>query len=137
MLQDDETIDKGLELCYLSNQEKFMSEVERVRAMVEQALAEARTRGASRIIALHLVIYDRSPEVLKNLREALAVTTSGTMAQDAEVVMTFAPSRFICWDCCGLRYEAPDDNPMCPNCGGTGMLVPPEITFALDHIQVA
>jgi len=45
--------------------------------------------------------------------------------------------RFICWDCCGLRYEAPDDNPMCPNCGGVGIIVPPEITFALDHIEIA
>lgn len=114
-----------------------MGEVERVRAMVEQALAEARTRGAARVTALHLVMYDRSAEALQDVREALAVVTPGTPAQSAALVTTFAPSRFICWDCCGLRYEAPDDNPMCPNCGGTGMIVPPEITFALDHIQVA
>jgi Zn finger protein HypA/HybF involved in hydrogenase expression len=114
-----------------------MGGVERVRAMVEQALAEARTRGAARVTALHLTLYDHSDQALKDLQEALALVTPGTPAQDAALVATFAPSRFICWDCCGLRYEAPDDNPMCPNCGGVGIIVPPEITFALDHIEIA
>ncbi len=114
-----------------------MGGVERVRAMVEQALAEARTRGAARVTALHLTLYDHSDQALKDLQEALALVTPGTPAQDAALVATSAPSRFICWDCCGLRYEAPDDNPMCPNCGGVGIIVPPEITFALDHIEIA
>jgi Zn finger protein HypA/HybF involved in hydrogenase expression len=105
--------------------------------MVEQALAEARTRGAARVTALHLTMYDHSLEALQDVQEALAVVTPGTSAQDAALVTTLAPSRFICWDCCGLRYEAPDDNPICPNCGGAGIIVPPEITFSLDHIEVA
>ena len=85
-------------------------EVERVRAMVGQALAEARTRSAARVMALHLVMYDDSPQALEDVRQALAVVTPGTLAQAATLVTTFAPSRFICWDCCGLRYEAPADN---------------------------
>jgi Zn finger protein HypA/HybF involved in hydrogenase expression len=105
--------------------------------MVEQALAEARTRGAARVTALHLTMYDHSDQALTDLKQALALVTPGTPAQDAALVATPAPSRFICWDCCGLRYEAPDDNPMCPNCGGVGIIVPPEITFALDHIEIA
>ena len=113
-----------------------MSELERVRAMVGQALAEARTRGAARVTALHLIMYDHSTEALQEVQEALAVITPGTPAQGAVLVATLAPSRFICWDCCGLRYEAADDNPMCPNCGGLGMIVPLEIIFALDHIEV-
>jgi len=36
--------------------------VERVRAMIGQALAEVRTRGAARVTALHLVMYDDSPK---------------------------------------------------------------------------
>ena len=114
-----------------------MESVERVRAMIGQALAEARTQGAARVTALHLVMYDESPQALEDVRQALAMVTPGTPAQDAALVTTLAPSRFICWDCCGLRYEAPADNPMCPNCGGVGMIVPPEITFALDHVELA
>jgi Zn finger protein HypA/HybF involved in hydrogenase expression len=114
-----------------------MSEAGRVRAMVEQAVAEARTRGAARVTALHLTMYDHSTQALQDVQEALTAITPGTLAQDSVLVTTPAPSRFICWDCCGLRYEAPDDNPICPNCGGVGIIVPPEITFALDHIEVA
>jgi len=114
-----------------------MGQVEWVRAMVEQALAEARTRGAARVTALHLTMYDHSEQALKDVQEALAILTPGTPAQNAVLVTTPAPSRFICWDCCGLRYEAPDDNPMCPNCGGVGIIVPPHITFALDRVEVA
>jgi Zn finger protein HypA/HybF involved in hydrogenase expression len=121
----------------LVNMEHSTGETERVRAMVQQALAEARTRGAARVTALHLVMYDRSPEVLQQVREALALVEPGTPAQDARLVVTFAPGRFICWDCCGLRYDSSDEYGMCPNCGGEGIQVPPNITFALDHIEVA
>ena len=117
--------------------EQVTTELERVRAMVAQALAEARTRRAGRVTALHLTMYHRSSEAQQQIREALAVVTPGTPAQDAALMITFAPGRFICWNCCGLRYETSDEFGMCPNCGGEGIQVPPDITFALDHIEVA
>jgi hypothetical protein len=43
--------------------------------MVGQALAEARTRGAARVTALHLVMYDDSPQALEDVRQALAEIT--------------------------------------------------------------
>jgi len=117
--------------------EQPTTELERVRAMLGQALAEARTRGATRIMALHLVMYDHSTEAQQQIRAALAALAPGTLAEGAALAITFAPGRFICWDCCGLRYEASDEFGMCPNCGGAGLQVPPEITFALDHIEIA
>jgi Zn finger protein HypA/HybF involved in hydrogenase expression len=51
-------------------------------------------------------------------------------------VTFLAPSRFICWNCCGLRFESENLDAMCPNCGDLGMLIPVEVTFALDHIEV-
>lgn len=110
-------------------------EVEKVKAMVDQALAEARARGAQRIIALHLTMYDRSDEALKDVQEALEIVTVGTPAADARLVTRLAPSRYICWNCCGLRFESMDEDAMCPNCGGLGFLIPPEITFALDRAE--
>jgi Zn finger protein HypA/HybF involved in hydrogenase expression len=111
--------------------------IERVRAMLGQAMAEARTRGAARITALHLVMYDHSLEALRAVRNALDILSPGTLAEGAALVPTPALSNFICWNCCGLRYQADETDAMCPNCGAVGMIVPPEIIFSLDHIEIA
>ena len=66
-------------MLVLPAQERFsVKEVERVRAMVGQALAEARTRGAARVTALHLVMYDDSAQALEEVQQALAAVTPGT-----------------------------------------------------------
>lgn len=110
---------------------------ERVRAMLAQALAEARAQGATRITALHLVMYDHSLEALQTVRAALDHYAAGTPAEGAGLVPIPAPSNFICWNCCGLRYQSDQMDGTCPNCGSVGLIVPPEIIFSLDHIQVA
>ncbi len=110
-------------------------EVERVKAMVNQALAETRTRGAKKIAALHLTMFDRSAEALPGVQEALDAVSVGTPAEGARLVTRLAPSRYICWNCCGLRFESMEQDAMCPNCGSVSSLLPPEITFALDRVE--
>lgn len=112
------------------------SENEKARAMLQQALAEARARGARRITELHLVLYDASAEAEESVRRAWRESSAGTMAEGAEVRVSLGPSRFICWNCCGLRYESHEPDAVCPNCGHEGFLIPTEITFCLDHIEV-
>lgn len=112
-------------------------DLEPVRAMLAEALAQTRTRGAKRIIALHLVMYDRSSEALESLRDALDVFTPGTPAEGVELCTRPAPSQFICWNCCGLRFEAHAKEAVCPNCGSSGLIVPPDITFALEQVDTA
>jgi Zn finger protein HypA/HybF involved in hydrogenase expression len=109
--------------------------LEHARAMLAQALAEARTRHVSRIVALHLVMYDRSSEALEALHATLDTLTPGTAADGAELCTRPAPSLFICWECCGVRFEAEAEEAICPNCGGSGLIVPPDITFALERVD--
>lgn len=113
-----------------------MPNTETVRAMLNQALAEARSRGARQITELRLVMYDGSPESEGALRQLVAELGLNTPVENARVVTRSAPSRFICWNCCGLRFESEDPEPTCPNCGHVGLLVPPDITFALESIEV-
>jgi Zn finger protein HypA/HybF involved in hydrogenase expression len=114
-----------------------ISEREVVRAMLAQAIAEARARGAQRITELHLELYDPSPTTERSLRNLVAELGQNTLAEGAQVVTFSAPSRFICWNCCGLRFESEDSEAICPNCGHEGMLIPVEVTFALEHIEIA
>lgn len=115
----------------------MIPDAEIVRAMLNQALAEARSRGANRITELHLVMYDSSQETDDALRKILDELSSNTLAESAQVITRPAPSRFICWNCCGLRFESDDSEAVCPNCGHVGLLIPADVTFALDHIEIA
>ena len=112
-------------------------DIEIVRAMLNQALAEARSRGANRITELHLVMYDSSQETEGALRKILNELSSNTSAENAQVITWPAPSRFICWNCCGLRFKSDDPEAVCPNCGQAGLLIPADITFALERIEIA
>ena len=111
-------------------------DTEIVRAMLNQALAEARSRSANRITELHLVMYEASQETEEGLRKTLDELSSNTLAEDAHVITHPAPSRFICWNCCGLRFESDNSGAVCPNCGHEGLLIPADIVFALEHIEV-
>jgi Zn finger protein HypA/HybF involved in hydrogenase expression len=112
------------------------SERENVRAMLAQALAEAQGRGAGRIVAIHLELFDPSPETERELRALVADLSVDSAAEGARVVTFPAPSRFICWNCCGLRFESEDPEALCPNCGDLGMLIPMDVTFALARVEV-
>jgi Zn finger protein HypA/HybF involved in hydrogenase expression len=113
-----------------------MLDREVVRAMLDQALAEARSREAHAITALHLVLYDASPETERALRHAVDELSVSTSAENARIVVRRAPSNFICWNCCGLRFQSDDPNAICPNCGESGLLLPPDVIFALECIEV-
>ena len=105
--------------------------------MLGQALSEAEAQHARRLTELHLELFDSDPEAERALRGLVVDLSAGTIAACAEIVTFLAPTHFICWNCCGLRFDGMGDEAICPNCGELGMLIPPEITFAFDHVQVA
>ncbi len=115
----------------------MVSEREKVRALFNQALAEARSRGAGRITALHFVVYGLSQETEARLRGILQELSTGTPAEDAQVVVRAGPERFICWNCCGLRFESSEEDATCPSCGHTAVRIPSDIRFALDYIETS
>ncbi len=103
--------------------------------MLKQALAEAQAQGAVQVLELHLEMFDPSPETEQALRALVAELSGGTPAEGCRIITFPAPSRFICWNCCGLRFESDNPEAICPNCGEPGMLIPIEVTFALDHVK--
>jgi Zn finger protein HypA/HybF involved in hydrogenase expression len=106
---------------------------DRIRAIIAQAIAEAQTRGAQAVQALHIVLYESDPELPEAIRLTFEWASRDTPVQGAALVFTHAASRFICWNCCGLRFEALDG--MCPNCGEVGILIPAELAFGLERVE--
>jgi len=107
---------------------------ERARAMVAAAVAEATALDAGAIAALHVTIYAAPDLPREDIRAAIDAARRGTPAENAELHFAEAPARFICWNCCGLRFEGRDG--VCPNCGSEGLKVPDEIVFALNRVEM-
>ncbi len=107
---------------------------DRIRAIIGQALAEAEARGSLPVRSLHIVLYDQDPA----LPDAIGLTfkwhSRGTALEGARLVFKPAISRFICWNCCGLRFESADG--VCPNCGELGITIPEELAFGLEHVEL-
>ncbi|MBI5564283.1 MAG: hydrogenase maturation nickel metallochaperone HypA [Chloroflexi bacterium] len=104
------------------------------RALINQAVAEAAAQGQTDIRALYFVTYPAEDITPEMIRAAIETMRQATPAGHAELHFTAKPGRYICWNCCGLRYEAVDG--VCPNCGHEGLVVPMEMVVALDHIEV-
>ncbi|HLF26655.1 MAG TPA: hydrogenase/urease maturation nickel metallochaperone HypA [Anaerolineae bacterium] len=106
---------------------------ERARAMIAEAVARSRVNGAGTIAALHLTLYPTSDISSDTIRAAIDAARRGTPAESAQLRFKEAPARYICWNCCGLRFEGLDG--ICPNCESEALIVPEEILFALDRVE--
>jgi ubiquinone/menaquinone biosynthesis C-methylase UbiE/Zn finger protein HypA/HybF involved in hydrogenase expression len=115
---------------------RVIPERERARALLDQALAEARSRGTGRIAALHFVVYGSLEETEARLREMLQELSPNTPAEGAQIIIRAGPSKFLCWNCCGLRFESYDGESTCPNCGHAASLIPIDVAFALDYVEM-
>ena len=104
--------------------------LERAKAMIAEAVAQARTASIAR---LHLTFYPSAEASLETIRAAIDTARQGTPAERAELRITEAPTRYICWNCCGLRFEGHEG--ICPNCGSQALIVPDEIVFALTRVD--
>lgn len=114
-------------------QESAGGQVERMRALIDQALAELRRQGeTARLGGLRLLAYgETDPNELQSLYTEAA---AGTPAEGVPITIEQAGSRYICWNCCGLRFDSHDGT--CPNCGGAAFEIPSEIRFSLRKVDV-
>ena len=107
--------------------------LEQMKAIVAQAIAEARRDNIDlRQATVHLVVYEDLAE--EQARSLFVEASRGTDAEGVLLVTQRAGSRYICWNCCGLRFAS--EGGMCPNCGETATKLPDEIDFALCKVEV-
>ncbi len=104
--------------------------LERMKAILAQAAAEAE-RAAARLLGVQLDLYTGMPE--DELRILYEQASRGTPVEGVPLTVFPVGHRYICWNCCGLRFEGEDS--ACPNCGEEALEVPSEIAFALRRIQ--
>ncbi len=103
------------------------------RALINQAVAEATAQGKQDIRALYFVTYPAEDVTPDMIRAAIESMRQATLAGHADLHFKPKPGRYVCWNCCGLRYEAIDG--VCPNCGHEGLVIPLEMVVALERIE--
>ncbi|MBN1312871.1 MAG: hypothetical protein JXB30_15765 [Anaerolineae bacterium] len=104
-----------------------VNQLERMRAIIAQAVAEAK----GHLQKVHLLSYGGIAE--DQVLTLFAEASRDTPAEGVEAIVLPAGSRYICWNCCGLRFESEDG--VCPNCGEVALEVPEEIDFALYKVE--
>jgi Zn finger protein HypA/HybF involved in hydrogenase expression len=104
---------------------------ERMRAIVAQALAHAARETPDKpLVEVHLDLYSGVTE--EELCALFTEMARGTLAEGAAVVIRPCGTRYICWNCCGMRFEGWEG--VCPNCGEDALEVPEDINFALYKV---
>lgn len=114
----------------------MVDHLERMRAIVAQAVAEARrvaNGSGSRLAGVEFVAYGQTDTA--EVERLFAEASRDTDAEGAAVSVRQVGSRYICWNCCGLRFDS--DDGVCPNCGEDALEVPEEIGFGLGRVTVS
>ncbi|NDJ52131.1 MAG: hypothetical protein GYB68_03480 [Chloroflexi bacterium] len=108
--------------------------VERAKAIVSQAVAEAETRHDGRtLIELWMVVYGAID--LDEAERAINRAMQGTAAEGASLRLEKGGRRYVCWNCCGLAFEG--EGGVCPNCEQEAQALPESVMFSLRRIRVA
>lgn len=104
-----------------------------MKALIKQAIAEAHhDHQHPRVTEIWFITYGGMEK--SEVESLFAEASRDTIIEGAQLRLQETGSRYICWNCCGLRFESIDG--VCPNCGEVALEVPEEIGFSLRDIKV-
>lgn len=101
-------------------------------AAVEERAQEL---GARKVVAINLVVGERSGVVDESLRFCFEMLAPGTLASDAEIVISRVPLRFGC-PACRCDYTPAAADFACPRCGAVGKVIDAGNQLVIDSIEI-
>jgi hydrogenase nickel incorporation protein HypA/HybF len=113
----------------------IMHEFSVATQLLEGLEAKARELGATRIIAINLVIGDRASIVDESFRFYFEALAPGTLAEGARLIVRRVPTRFHC-DVCDALYVPTGGSFHCPTCGATGHVTSEGSEFLVESIEI-
>ncbi len=109
-----------------------MHEASLVREVLEAALRQAREQGVRKITDLYFRIHAGGEVTEESLRFYVELYGKGTPAEGARVHVEVEPARYRCFDC-GEVFAGEEG--ACPECGGTGLPLPPPWELKLEAME--
>ncbi len=112
-----------------------MHELPYAQTILRVALEHAERAGATRIVALEIVVGELSTVVDDTIQYYWDIISEGTIAEGAELRFRRIPALLRCWDC-GTQFRLDGEHLACPNCGSRKAAIIQGEEFNLESIEV-
>jgi hydrogenase nickel incorporation protein HypA/HybF len=112
-----------------------MHELSIASYLLDAVEAQGRANGATRVVAINLVVGDRSGIVDDSLDFCLKMLAPGMLAEGARLKIRRTPMRFHCASC-HAEYAPGEATFDCPACGVVGQVVDDGSGLLIESIEV-
>ena len=112
-----------------------MHEYSIVSHLLEAVETQAHQVEADRVLAINLVVGERSGLVDESLNFYFEMLAPGTVAEGARLNIRRNPMRFHCQPC-GTEYSPPPGDFHCPDCGMIGQVVDDASEMIIERIEI-
>ena len=113
-----------------------MHEFSIVAHMLEAVESHARQLLADRVLAINLVVGERSGIVDESVNFYFEMLAPGTIAEGAKLNIQRTSMRFDCQSC-GAEYSPPPGDFHCPRCGKVGQLVDDASEMLIESLEIS
>jgi hydrogenase nickel incorporation protein HypA/HybF len=102
---------------------------------MEAVEEQAHLAGASRVLAVNLVVGDRASIIDDLLLYYFDMLTPGTLAEGAQLNLRRVPMRFYC-SRCNAAYTPAGEDFHCPDCAAIGQLTDEGSELLIESIEI-
>jgi hydrogenase nickel incorporation protein HypA/HybF len=103
--------------------------------LLEAVEEQARQHGASKVLAINLVIGERASVIDDSLLYYFDMLTPGTVVEGARLNTRHTRMRFHC-PSCDQEYTRAGDNFCCPRCGEVGQVTADGSELLIESIEI-
>jgi hydrogenase nickel incorporation protein HypA/HybF len=103
--------------------------------LLDAVAEKAQELDATRVIAINIVVGERSCIVSDSLEFYFQMLAEGTVAEGAALNTRRVPTQFRCGDC-NTTYEPADYDFRCPDCGEVGLITDEGSELLIESILI-